>query len=550
MPNPKRNKRRFSIGGEPLYPHLKLTAERFPRVLATRLIADDDAEYFGAFLNRTNVRILLDFLNRTFKLRSCEIDIDGSFNYPCTMHYKRRCIAPCVADLTDEEQYNEMVALVRLFLLNDRPLFRSVVGTKIESASESLEFEIAGKWRDILEKVEEFWADTRHSVWLDGTSDTYFVRPTETGLDIFLISQKGRRVLGERVFSFAGSTEADAAEALSDVIEQFYSFHAPKEVRVDIDVPLRADLQRLLSSRFGRRVPVVRLNEKNRKVSTELAVYRSSAELDVRRSIVRLGPRELCNLLKKDFRLRLVPKRIYAIDASHISGTSPVVAMIAWDDGKIVESSYWLADVAGEPAALTSFLRYRFTGKAGESSLLLIDGGVSQLNAAAKADLPARVAPIAAVKPPGEHSSISHFLMTKGRIDYNVDRDTHRFLHRLRDDAHDFANAVHRDVRDYANFYEMAAIFPSLTETERRRILTAAGSAANAAKASADILRATLGSDRAMPAIADQQNFSSGKKKTTVPPLVVPIRFQDPDGAAEDLIPIEATSRRPTRRRR
>lgn len=549
MPNPNRNKRRFSIDGEPLYPHLKLTAERFPRVLATRLIADDGAEYFGAFLNRTNVRILLDFLNRTFKLRSCEIDIDGSFNYPCTMHYKRRCLAPCVADLTDEEQYNEMVALVRLFLLNDRPLFRSVVGTKIEGASKSLAFEIAAKWRDILDKVEAFWADTRHAVWLDGTSDTYFVRSTGTGLDIFLISQKGRRVLGERVFSFAESTEADAPEALSDVIEQFYRFHAPKEVRVDIDVPLRADLQRLLSSRFGRRVPIVKLNEKNRKVSTELAVYRSSAELDVRRSMVRLGPRELRNMLKKDFHLRQIPKRIYAIDASHISGTSPVVAMIAWDDGKIVESSYWLADVVGEPAALTSFLRYRFTGKAGESSLLLIDGGASQLNAAVKAGLPSEMPLLAAVKPPGEHSSISHFLATKGRIDYNVERDTHRFLHRLRDEAHDFVNAVHRDVRDYASFYEMAAILPSLTETERRHILTAAGSAANAAKASEGLLRATLGNDRGMTAIVDKQRSSSGEE-TSVPPLVVPTRFQDPDGIAEDLIPIEASSRKPTRRRR
>ena len=486
----KRNSRRFSIENEPLYPHIKLTNERFPRVLATRLIADDADEYFGAFLNRTNVRILLDFLNRTFRLRSCEIDIDGSFNYPCTMRYRRRCLAPCVAALIGDEGYQEMVSLVRLFLLNDRPLLRSVIGTKIDAASESLEFEDAAKWRDIRDNVEEFWADTRHAVWLDGTSDTYFARATEKGLDIFLISQKGRRVLGERVFAFEGTAETEAAEAVSEVIEQFYRFHAPREIRVAVDLPRRAELQKDLRAKFGRRVPIVLLNEKNRKISTELAVYRSSAELDVQRSVVALNAQELCLAIKKDFRLRQTPIKIFGVDAAHISGTSSVVAMIGWEEGKVVESDYWLAGISGEPAALTSFLKSRLATRGNEPTLLLIDGGVSQLNAASKADLPISMSITAAVKPPGEHSAISHFLTINGRIEYDVHRDTHRFLHRLRDDVHEFANAVHRDVRDFANFYK------------------------------------------------------------EVSPLVVPTRLQDPNGAAADLIPIEATSRKPRRRLR
>ncbi|MEO6334005.1 MAG: hypothetical protein ABIO91_03405, partial [Pyrinomonadaceae bacterium] len=69
----------FSIAGLPVYPHIKLTNEHFPRALATRILKDDGDEYFGAFLNRTSVRILLDFLNRVFKLRSCTIAIDGTF---------------------------------------------------------------------------------------------------------------------------------------------------------------------------------------------------------------------------------------------------------------------------------------------------------------------------------------------------------------------------------------------------------------------------------------------------------------------------------------
>ena len=153
----KAKKHKFSIEGKPLYPHLKLTSERFPRVVATRLIEDDGSEYFGAFLNRTSARMLLDFVNRTFRLRSCEIPVDGSFNYPCTMYYKRRCCAPCVAELCDDAEYAERVNWVRLFLRNERELLREVFLRRIESVAGELDFELASRLRDRIGEIEEYW---------------------------------------------------------------------------------------------------------------------------------------------------------------------------------------------------------------------------------------------------------------------------------------------------------------------------------------------------------------------------------------------------------
>src|SRR4051794_11325569 len=97
-----------------LYPHFKITAEAFPRVLATRVVENDGAEYFGPFLPKTSVRILMDFINRKFRLRTCDLDIDGSFPVPCTMYYRKRCMAPCSASICDASTYAERVELVRL----------------------------------------------------------------------------------------------------------------------------------------------------------------------------------------------------------------------------------------------------------------------------------------------------------------------------------------------------------------------------------------------------------------------------------------------------
>ncbi len=118
MPKPARNKGAESLQNTvtsdvlpqlTLYPHLKITEEKFPRLLVTRVITDEKGEYFGAFLPETGVRIWLGMLNKIFRLRSCEIKIDGNFPQPCQMFYAKRCVAPCVAEICTKDEYAEYV---------------------------------------------------------------------------------------------------------------------------------------------------------------------------------------------------------------------------------------------------------------------------------------------------------------------------------------------------------------------------------------------------------------------------------------------------------
>ena len=540
----KAKKYRFSIEGKPLYPHLKLTSERFPRVLATRLIEDDGAEYFGAFLNRTSARILLNFVNKTFRLRSCEIPIDGSFNYPCTMYYKRRCVAPCVADLCDETQYDEIVRLVRLFLRNDRETLRELIRLEIDAAAAALDFEAASKLRDLLTEIEDYWENNRVAPWTENTSDSFEVRHSPAGVDIFLVSQRARRVLGERVFSFPDADAADAGDVLADVIEQFYRFHAPKEIRVSIDFERRREIQRSLSEKFGRRVPISLITDKNRKVSTDVAVFKSTTELDLSRAVVRPTPDELLNEIGKIFSIRKMPSRISAVDVSHISGTDQVAAAISWEDGHSVPDAagYLLSENTSEPTVMAELIALRYADPS-RWELVLIDGGAAQINAAAAA-LPKRskVVLIGAVKPPGEHSEVSHFLTADGRrVGFDPTSLAMNLLQRLRDEAHEFANGVHRETRDYAHFYEMVNIAPSLTEPERQMLLQSFGSSKRVAEANYGELEKALGGERGRIAAQDNQMYREGSRPR-IKPLVVPIRFQDENGAAEDLRPIISSS--------
>ncbi|CAN5577244.1 excinuclease ABC subunit UvrC [soil metagenome] len=548
----KAKKPRFSIDGEPLYPHIKLTRERFPRALATRLIADDDAEYFGAFLNRSNARLLLDFLTRTFRLRGCEFDLDGSFNVPCTQYYRRRCLAPCVESLCTEEEYTEAVGFVCVFLANERQRFTHLLTSKIDAAADQLDFGRAAALRDIFTAVEAYWADTRRSVWLDGTVDTIEARDGNDGIDIFLISQKGRRVLGERTFTLPNVSIVDADRAISDVILQFYLFHVPREIRVSHDFAERRGTEELLAQRFGRDVRISMISTEKRRVMADMAVYRSSAELDVKRANPTASPSAITRELKAVLKLKRTPKLITAVDASHISGTGQVVASIAWENGRTIadRAKYVYAEGEGDAASIGTFVEDQLLQDApGHSHLILIDGGWAQLKAALSNDTGRNVAIISAVKPPGRHDDISHFLLADGtRIDFDPASAAMLLLHRLRDEAHEYANAIHRDTRDFAAFYTTAGILPSLNERERRMLVAHFGSNARLAKATRDELEKVIGTAKADAAIRDLMRYNAGEAEP-VRPLIVPLRYQAENGSADDLRPIELAAKKGVRAR-
>ncbi len=266
---------KFSIAGQPIHPHIKLTRESFPRALATRILKDDGDEYFGAFLNRTSVRILIDFLNRTFRLRSCAITIDGTFPVPCTQYYAKRCVAPCVESLCDRGSYLEIVELVRLFLRNDREQFLAAINEKIERGAAELDFETAAFFRDVLRSVESYWSTPRWQVWLGDSVDTVELQEENGLISVIVISQRGRRTLGEAVFTFAARPDVSATRAIPDVITQFYRYHLPREIRVSHDFEGRGRLAKELGSKFGRKVNIIVATSSVRRVTAERALDRT-----------------------------------------------------------------------------------------------------------------------------------------------------------------------------------------------------------------------------------------------------------------------------------
>jgi excinuclease UvrABC nuclease subunit len=213
-----------------------------------------------------------------------------------------------------------------------------------------------------------------------------------------------------------------------------------------------------------------------------------------------------------------------------------------WKDGRDLPNEYehWISDRTSELETLAAFVVTRLDSPRDKLDMILIDGGLPQLNAVVKALNASRPPIVAAVKPKGKHSSISHFLTEDGRrVEYDPDSHAARLLKRLRDEAHDLANAAHRLSRDMMHFYELAAMLPSLNERERHELVREFGSSKKILDLGTSELETRFEKTTAARVAKDLAAFRNGDSPRPEP-LIVPIRYVELDGAAEDLIPIEA----------
>ncbi len=470
------------------YPHIKVTNEEFPRALATRRIEQDGDNYYGAFLPKTAARILIDFLNRTFRLRSCDIPIDGRFPVPCTQYFRRRCVAPCVESICSLDEYLRLTELAQLFLANDRERFISNMEMIIGRLSKREDFERAAHYRDIAISVDKFWNEPRKRVWLDDAVDTFDIEENTETATIYLVTHRGRKVLGRKVFVASRESFPTTEKALSFLIEKFYLIHLPKGIRIPIRLPNRAMLEDRLSRRFGRQAKITVSDPVTKGINAVRGYNLSHAEHLLDRAKPVATWKTVALDLKNIFGLRRLPRRIEAFDVAHISGTGFVAASSVWIEGHLQGSLYrfHISNAKSELRSLSDLVAIRLAdGQQASPDLILIDGGKAQLNAVISTIIPGdsmRVPIIAAVKPKQKHSSIAAFLtQAGGSIPFNVDSPSHATLQLLRDEAHDLANRVHRDYREMLPFYE-------------------------------------------------SRGFES--------PLIVPIRLRAESGGAEDLVPI------------
>src|SRR5256714_2510054 len=255
----KQHKPRYNVllKDDKQYPHLKLTInEPFPRVMITRRIQRDGALYFGPFLPASMARRTIDLINRTFQLRTCDIEIDGKLPRPCLEYHIKRCLGPCVRGLCTPAEYQEAVRDVRLLLEGKNRELAEQLEARMMQASEEMRFEMAAKYRDMRKTVQALAEQQKMATSPERDVDIFGYYREGARLALQLFTMREGKVVGRREFFWEDLSEDnfDPSAFLSEVLAQYYSTdYVPLEIHVPVDFADREVLEKALSERRGPR---------------------------------------------------------------------------------------------------------------------------------------------------------------------------------------------------------------------------------------------------------------------------------------------------------
>jgi excinuclease ABC subunit C len=510
----KQHKPRYNIKlqDDKSYPHLKLTInEPFPKVVITRRIQRDGALYFGPFLPASLARKTIDLINRTFQLRTCDIEIDGKAPRPCLEYHIKRCLGPCVKGLCTPEQYQEAVRDVRLLLEGRNSELADTLEERMLQSSAEMRYEMAAKYRDLRKTVNKLSEQQKMAMSPERDIDIFGYYREGSQLALQLFTMREGHIVGRREFFWEDLSpdEFDPANFLSEVLAQYYAGdYVPKEIYVPVDFDDRELLEKALSQRRGRRVKILYSQRGEKRDFIDLVDKNAKLAFEQRFRVLKPDMKLVLEELQETLELPHLPARIESFDISHIQGAENVAGMVVCDNGKMNRSEYRKFRIrnvegANDVASMHEvvFRRYRRLLDEGKPlpNLIMIDGGKGQLNGAAAAmrELGLEAVPmVAVVKPPFRHNEVA-YLLVKGREDEPVYLDSHslilRLLQMIRDETHRFAVTYHRKRRELRDFTSELTAIPGVGEKRKGRLLRHFGSIQRVANASVSELTPFVG---------------------------------------------------------
>ena len=562
----KQRKPRFNIllRDDKTYPYVKLTlGERWPRVYVTRRLRKDGSEYYGPYFPANLAYRITDLIHRHFLIPSCKVDLSRFHPRPCLQYYIKRCLGPCVKELTSPEMYQEAVRDVKMFL-EGRPtdLARSL-RARMEEAANNQEYERAARYRDLISTVEQLQERQRIASAEGDDADVFGYHYENGMLAVNLFHMRGGKMVDRREFFWedlpefalaeneierchpeapifgdegsmhsAGSTEAAGdpidpsarkesepqnhiahslpdefhpGEFFSALLKQLYIAqpYVPRNLYVPVDFEDRAELEDLLSDQDSRssRVHILVPQRGDKRSLIDLAGNNAKQSYDQRFRVLKPNARKIQEELQEVIGLPDLPKRIECLDVSHIQGAETVASMVVWEDGKMKKSDYRkfiIRTVEGvdDFASMREVVTRRYKRLQDEQkpmpSLVLIDGGLGQLHAAAEAleKLEIINQPLAAI------AKREEILYVYGQEKDPIALDHHspvlHLIQMIRDEAHRFAVTFHRKRRQMRDRSTELLEIPGVGASTSRRLLEHFGSVQAVKQADAAALSAVV----------------------------------------------------------
>jgi len=512
------------------YPYIKFTAsEKYPRVYFTRKVKKDGSLYFGPYFPASLARRILTFVHKRFMVPSCNVDLTRDHPRPCLQYYIKRCQGPCVAGLTDEAHYAEAARDARMFLEGKRHDLMKSLEARMGDASEKELYEQAAAYRDLLRTLEDIEERQRIAAAQGDDTDVlaFYAEPPQVAANLFHL--RGGRVVDRREFYWEDLDIFDPQEFVPSLLKQFYldAEYLPKMIHVSVDFEDRQLLEDALTEQARHKVEIFTPQRGSKRAFLDLVANNAKHSFDQRFRVLKPSSKAIAEGLQNALNLLEEPKRIESFDISHMQGTDTVASMVVWENGRMKKSDYRKFIIRGEFAgvpmssgngvpivaanalagqdplrqnddfasmreAVTRRYRRVLEEKKPMPSLILIDGGIGQLHAAAAAleSLQIINQPLASIAKKEE------ILYIYGQENDPCILDRHspvlHLIQQIRDETHRFAVTFHRDRRAKRQTKTALSEVPGVGPRTVQKLLREFGSVANIHRAGVEKISAVI----------------------------------------------------------
>ena len=531
-------------------------ADRFPKVFVTRRLRKDGSAYYGPYFPGNLAYRVVELIHRSFLIPSCKVDLSRYHPRACLQYYIHRCLGPCVEELTTPELYKQAVRDAQLFLEGRQSELERSLTARMAAAAEAEQFEAAARLRDQLSTVHQLQEKQRIATAEQSDDADVFGYHFEDGsLAVNLFHVRAGKIVDRREFfwedlpdlieapavlseegranelgapglasetwesasdsgmpgapsmtkSWVGKQDPtfNAGQVFSALLKQLYidQHYVPRSILVPVDFDDRETLAALLSERINHRVEIAVPQRGEKRSLVDLAGQNAKQSYIQRFRVLEPSRKAIQESLADSLMLPELPRRIECFDISHIQGAETVASMVVWEDGKMNKSAYrkfkvmtvlGVDDFASMREVVTR--RYRRLKEEDKPmpSLILIDGGLGQLHAAAEAleSLGFTSQPLASIAKKEE------VIYLYGNEDEPVVLDRRspvlHLVQMIRDESHRFAVGYHRKRREMRDRDSELLNIPGVGQQTRQRLLTHFGSLRDVQQATADSLASVV----------------------------------------------------------
>ena len=478
------------------YPYIKVTTEEdFPRIFLTRKVSRDRARYFGPYTSSTAVKDTIDLLHKLFKIRSCSrrLPYDIGKERPCLYYHLGQCLGPC-GGYIDAAEYKKHIERAIDFLNGKYDYVKKYLNDKMQLASESLEFEKAIEYRELINEINTLSESQKVTMTAD-TDDRDIIGISmlsrTAASQVFFI--RGGRMIGRECFHLDIDEGDDIKDVITAFLKQYYSGtpYIPKEIWIQSEIPDRELLGSWLSESKGRSVKIVIPKRGDKEKLVEMAVKNAENQLikdyeRLKREAQRTkGAQEAVRELLGLSSLH----RIESYDISNTNGFESVGSMVVFVDGKPKNSDYRkfkIRTVTGpdDYASMREVLTRRFTHglnekKSGEGlstfgmfpELILMDGGRGQVNIALEVlkELKIDIPVCGMVK--DDHHRTRGLYYNNQELPIDSHSELFKLITRIQDETHRFAIEYHKSLRGKEQLHSILNDIPGIGEVRRKALL-------------------------------------------------------------------------------